>query len=55
MVGKDLAYCRGCDHLTAGTYKTCDYIVDTGHRRPCRAGDGCTCHTKKKKHELRRV
>ena len=36
--------CRTCvhgsDHTTGAV--TCDYILNTGKRRPCPAGDGCT-------------
>lgn len=36
--------CRGCDyvfHPLCDVYY-CQYIVKTGHRRPCKAGKGCT-------------
>ena len=38
--------CRSCVHgsdHTTGTV-TCDYILNTGRRRPCPAGDGCTVY-----------
>lgn len=41
-------YCEGCRHLgMTGYEKTCDYLLDTGTRRPCPAGEGCTEHTAK--------
>lgn len=36
--------CAGCLHFY-GAYaanRCCNYILDTGKRRPCPAGDGCT-------------
>lgn len=43
-------YCRGCGHYRGGSGAwTCEYLLDEGHRRPCPAGEGCTCHTKIKK------
>lgn len=36
--------CMGCFHWY-GLYpvnRCCNYIFDTGHRRPCPPGDGCT-------------
>ena len=39
-------YCRGCGHYRGGSGAwTCEYLLDEGHRRPCPAGEGCTCHT----------
>ena len=38
--------CEGCDHLgKAGFAMICQYILDTGHRRPCPAGAECTVNT----------
>lgn len=41
-------YCKGCEHLVkpANGYECCNYLLDTGWRRPCPSGDGCTVHTK---------
>lgn len=40
------SYCDGCVHLTEVSLNTrmraCYYIVDTGRKRPCPAGTGCT-------------
>lgn len=41
------AWCRGCDHLhdeshVGASTVCCVYILHTGHRRPCPAGEGCT-------------
>lgn len=36
--------CEGCVHFY-GAYKhnrCCNYLFDTGYRRPCPAGTGCT-------------
>lgn len=36
--------CQGCLHFY-GAYKVnrcCNYIFDTGKRRPCKPGEGCT-------------
>lgn len=36
--------CTGCLHFY-GRYhnnKCCNYLFDTGHMRPCPAGEGCT-------------
>ena len=40
-------YCEGCDHMSNMRYGgiTCNYLLDTGKRRPCKAGNGCTEHT----------
>ena len=36
-------YCDGCFHFGyVGSNAHCDYIGNTGHRRPCPAGEGCT-------------
>lgn len=36
-------YCGGCYHYCmSGMQLHCNYIVNTGHRRPCPAGEGCT-------------
>ena len=37
------SYCKGCRHFCdAGEFKWCNYISNTGHRRPCPAGALCT-------------
>lgn len=37
------SYCRGCYHLRTGlSVDFCQYILNTGHCRPCPAGNGCT-------------
>lgn len=42
------AKCRKCYHGSTGSgYISCDYILNTGHRRPCLAGKGCTEFTTK--------
>ncbi len=48
-------YCLGCRYLidltwgespdTPDRYCCCDYICQTGKRRPCPAGSGCTVRT----------
>ena len=40
-------YCNGCDHrVTLGpSTACCNYLLDTGERRPCHSGYGCVCHT----------
>ena len=42
-------YCIGCRHYRAiDTHNeknrglVCHYLLDTGHRRPCKMGEGCT-------------
>ena len=36
--------CIGCDYsFSPNNWETyCQYILNTGHRRPCKAGKGCT-------------
>lgn len=53
--------CRGCYHYKPYYWGTinqqwyCDYIGDTGHKRPCPPGAGCTCYTTEiPKHKLRK-
>ena len=42
MSAADMTPCKGCVHLgKAGTIPCCNYILDTGHSRPCPAGEGC--------------
>lgn len=47
-------HCMGCAHFY-GAYrdnKCCNYLFDTGHRRPCPPGAACTVRekaTKKRK------
>ena len=40
---KDRAYCRKCVFYGSESYggNLCDYLLRTGHRRGCRAGEGC--------------
>lgn len=36
-------YCKGCKYFSsAGSFGTCDYLLMTDMRRPCKAGKGCT-------------
>lgn len=37
-------YCKPCIYCGIGEYSAnlCDYILDTGHRRGCKYGVGCT-------------
>lgn len=37
-------HCKKCIHscYLNGSMYSCDYILNTGHRRPCPAGKGCT-------------
>lgn len=37
--------CVGCQYYSTHTY-TCDYILITGHRRPCPPGKDCTAKVK---------
>lgn len=47
-------YCRFCGHFsTGGGIAMCDYILDTGTRRPCPAGKGCIAHTQMTKKAVR--
>lgn len=44
-------YCKDCEYVwRAGVgrqlFWACTYILHTGRRRPCPAGDGCTEHSK---------
>ena len=48
-VSRCTARCRACGHCYIGfdmalcrSLPACVYILDTGRRRPCPAGDGCT-------------
>jgi hypothetical protein len=38
--------CDGCSHYRcinqSHGQKACHYLIDTGHRRPCDPGSGCT-------------
>lgn len=39
------SFCIGCIHYYYDEFRVnlcCNYLFDTGHRRPCKAGDGCT-------------
>ena len=40
-------YCKGCRHYNESYGASCEYMRDTGMRRPCPAGTGCTEHTKR--------
>lgn len=42
---KSCRYCHDCDHYGKET-RTCDYILRTKHRRPCRPGYDCTVKSK---------
>ena len=49
MNRKDLNWCKGCRHLSnASGDPICGYSYNTGKLRSliCKAGYGCTCHTK---------
>lgn len=38
------AFCIGCTHYYYDEFRVnlcCNYLFDTGHMRPCPAGDGC--------------
>ena len=49
-------YCKGCIHCTQiGSYWGCNYIFDTGHKRPCDPGEGCTAKETKKRGRKRKV
>lgn len=37
---QNIAWCKHCQYVTREGW--CDYIGWTGHRRPCKAGKGCT-------------
>lgn len=52
MTGKDREYCKGCGHLQMCSGElVCAYILDTGRKRPCEGGAGCSEHTKLKPKE----
>ena len=63
--GANLGWCRmqKCVFLAEngnGVAKSCDYLLQTGHRRPCAAGPGCTAlqrgeDAKMPKHVLKRT
>lgn len=40
-------FCKGCFYYDK-TNKCCDYLIFTGIRRPCKAGEGCTVKLDKK-------
>lgn len=45
-------YCKDCVYrqaLTNGFCIVCNYLLDTGKRRPCPAGEGCTVKIKGKR------
>lgn len=37
--------CSGCYHWRGDFYRSCNYIFDVGHCRPCAPGEGCTKKT----------
>ena len=41
---KDRNYCKKCVYYGSEEYggNLCDYMLRTGHRRGCKAGEGCT-------------
>lgn len=43
-------YCDGCHYrkIFHGAFPYCDYLLMTGERRPCPAGDGCTVRVKRR-------
>ncbi len=54
--GYDLSGCRGCQYfnvLSDGTTKLCEYILQTGRRRPCPPGRGCTVKETGKKQKAK--
>ena len=50
------SYCEGCEHCAQmrTINAVCNYLLDTGHRRPCPSGKGCTEHTSKKPITIKR-
>ena len=54
MNAKDSARCTKCIYSGrtggggTGSATTCDYILVTGHRRPCEIGTACTVFTARK-------
>lgn len=45
------AFCRGCIYFFdygSGGFPMCEYMIQTGERRPCKAGEGCTVRKKRK-------
>lgn len=41
-------HCDGCRYKgTVGATETCDYLLQTGRRRPCPVGKGCTVRKEK--------
>ena len=51
MVDKEYRHCQGCGFAFPcfGTMLMCTYLLTTGIRRPCPAGDCCTVKQKGKK------
>lgn len=49
------SYCVGCSHRVQLDPSTscCNYMIDTGMRRPCASGYGCVCHTNPKSEKKR--
>ena len=50
-------YCKGCVYFSQvnGTIHYCAFYLDTGIRRPCPAGKGCTVKTRKKVRSMKQV
>ena len=42
MFGVCDTYCEGCEYLAKSNDVYCDYNSIVGHKRPCKAGMGCT-------------
>lgn len=49
--------CRGCFHWRGGHWKSvsCNYLFDTGHRRPCEPGEHCTVRRERGKSEWEQI
>lgn len=46
MTGICDIWCEGCNYLPKVGTICCDYLMTTGHRRPCPAGTGCTVRSR---------
>ena len=43
MSKKNEPFCKDCIYFSKdGRLTSCDYILIEKHRRPCKAGEGCT-------------
>jgi hypothetical protein len=57
----DMAYsmdrhCKGCIHCgLIGAMYGCNYIFNTGHKRPCDPGEGCTAKETRKRGRKKKV